>query len=73
VALPLTTKVSREDVFPLRVRVPAGVCSLARDSEILVDQILTWDDAAFRDNLGVLPEAICDEVRRALLEFVELG
>jgi mRNA-degrading endonuclease toxin of MazEF toxin-antitoxin module len=73
VVLPLTTKVSREDVFPLRVRVPAGVCNMARDSEILVDQILAWDNAAFRNDLGVLPEAICDEVRRALLEFLDLG
>lgn len=72
VVLPLTTKVVDEDAFPLRVRIPAGVCGLARDSHILVDQILAWDNELFRRDLGPLPEAVCDEVRRALLEFLDL-
>ena len=72
VVLPLTTNVIREDAFPLRVRVPAGVCGLARASEILVDQILAWDNELFRRDLGPLPEAVRDEVRRALLEFLDL-
>ena len=72
VVLPLTTKVVREDAFPLRVRIPAGVCRLARDSDILVDQILAWDNELFRRDLGPVPEAVRDEVRRALLEFLDL-
>ena len=72
VVLPLTTKVVREDAFPLRVRIPAGVCGLARDSDILVDQILAWDNELFRRDLGAVPEALRDEVRRALLEFLDL-
>jgi mRNA interferase MazF len=72
VVLPLTTKVVHEDAFPLRVRVPAGVCGLARDSDILVDQILAWDNEMFRRDLGPVPEAVRDEVRRALLEFLDL-
>lgn len=72
VVLPLTTKVVHEDAFPLRVRLPAGVCGLARDSDILVDQILAWDNELFRRDLGAVPEAVRDEVRRALLEFLDL-
>jgi mRNA interferase MazF len=72
VVLPLTTKVVREDAFPLRVRIPAGVCGLARESDILVDQILAWDNDLFRRDLGPVPEALRDEVRRALLEFLDL-
>jgi mRNA interferase MazF len=72
VVLPLTTRVVREDVFPLRVRIPAGVCGLARDSDVLVDQILAWDNELFRRDLGPVPEALRDEVRRALLEFLDL-
>ena len=72
VVLPLTTKVVREDAFPLRVRIPAGVCGLTRDSDILVDQMLAWDNALFRRDLGPAPEAVRDEVRRALLEFLDL-
>jgi len=72
VVLPLTTKVVRDDAFPLRVRIPAGVCGLGRDSDILVDQILAWDNELFRRDLGPVPEALRDEVRRALLEFLDL-
>jgi mRNA interferase MazF len=72
VVLPLTTKVVGADAFPLRVRVPAGVCGLKRDSDILVDQILAWDNDLFRRDLGPVPEAVRDEVRGALLEFLDL-
>ena len=72
VVLPLTTKVVREDVFPLRVRIPAGVCGWRRNSDILVDQMLAWDNTLFRRDLGPLPESVRDEVRQALLEFLDL-
>ena len=72
VVLPLTTKVAAGDAFPLRVRIRAGVCRLSKDSDILVDQILAWDNELFRRDLGPLPEALQDEVRRALLEFLDL-
>jgi hypothetical protein len=45
-------------VFPLRVRIPAGVCGLTRDSDIRVDQLLAWDNALFRRDLGPAPEAV---------------
>jgi mRNA interferase MazF len=72
VVLPLTTRIVREDAFPLRVRVPAGVCGLTRDSDVLVDQMLAWDNSLFRRDLGPVPEAIRDEVRRPVLEFLDL-
>jgi mRNA interferase MazF len=72
VVLPLTTHIVKGDAFPLRVRVSAGVCRLTRDSDILVDQILAWDNELFGRDLGPLPEALQDEVRRALMEFLDL-
>src|SRR5262245_54877575 len=72
VILPLTTNVVQGDAFPLRVRVPAGVCQLARDSDVLVDQILAWDNELFRQDLGSLPEPLQDEIRQALLDFLDL-
>ena len=72
VVLPLTTRILREDAFPLRVRIPAGVCGLTRDSDVLVDQMLAWDNALFRRDLGPVPEAVRDDVRRAVLEFLDL-
>jgi mRNA interferase MazF len=73
VVLPLTTRIVQRDTFPLRVRLRAGVCRLAKDSDVLVDQILAWDNDLFRTDLGPLPEALQDEVRRALLEFLDLA
>ena len=70
--LPLTTKIVRGKAFPLRVRVPAGVCRLAKESDVIVDQILAWDNELFSDDLGSLPEPLQDEVRRALLDFLDL-
>jgi len=72
VILPLTTRVTREDAFPLRVRIPAGICRLARESDALVDQILAWDNELFREDLGVLPEALQLDLRQALREFLDL-
>lgn len=72
VILPLTTRVLSEDAFPLRVRVPAGTAGLARESEVLVDQMLAWDNALFREELGLLPEALQMRIRAALLEFLDL-
>ena len=70
--MPTSTRLT-EDAFPLRVRVPAGTCGLAQESDILVDQILSWDNSLFRKDLGPLPEALRDDVRRALREFLDLS
>ncbi|CAN5832974.1 hypothetical protein BH24ACI5_BH24ACI5_18540 [soil metagenome] len=71
VVLPVTTQVVA-NAFPLRVRLPKGTCGLDRDSDVLVDQILAWDNALFRRELGVVPEAVQDEIRTALREFLDL-
>lgn len=73
VVLPLTTKVAAGDAFPLRVRISAGVCGLARDSDVLVDQILAWDNGLFRRDMGAIPDALRDDIRRAVTEFLDLN
>lgn len=72
VILPITSRVVDADAFPLRVRIPAGTCGLRSDSDVLVDQILAWDNDLFRAELGELPEALQDRLREALLEFLDL-
>lgn len=72
VVLPLTTHLVPDDAFPLRVRIPKGTCGLARESDVLVDQILAWDNALFRRDLGPLPGALQQDVRAALREFLDL-
>lgn len=72
VVLPLTTKLAAEDAYPLRVRIPAGVGRLTKASDVLIDQILAWDNDLFGEDLGILPEALQESIRRALLEFLDL-
>lgn len=73
VVIPLTSKtVSEEAAFPLRVRLPTGVCGLKKDSDLMIDQILAWDHDLFREDLGMIPLAFQSRVREALKEFLEL-
>ena len=72
VVLPLTTKVSKEDAFPLRVRIPMGTCGMERDSDVLVDQILAWDNSLFRKELGLLPDGLIEKVTAALKDFLDI-
>ena len=69
--LPLSTRLI-DDAFPLRVRLVKGTCGLAAESDVLVDQILAWDNELFRRDLGELPEALQQDVRAALREFLDL-
>ena len=71
VVLPLSTRLI-DEAFPLRVRLPRGTCGLTAESDVLVDQILAWDNGLFRRDLGELPEALQQDVRAALREFLDL-
>ncbi len=71
VILPLTTKVV-SDAYPLRVRIPAGTCGIAAESDAIVDQILAWDNSLFHKELGLLPEALQEQVKQALLNFLDI-
>lgn len=72
VVLPLTTKLAPQDAFPLRVRIPKGTCGLERESEVLVDQLLAWDNSLFHKELGVLPETLVEKVTAALRDFLDI-
>ena len=72
VILPLTSKIIIGDAFPLRVKIPKGIAGLVSPSDILIDQILAWDNDLFRQELGVLSENIIQEVKKALTDFLDL-
>ena len=72
VIVPLTSRVTAGDTFPLRVRIPAGTAGLEKDSEALIDQLLAWDNRLFAQEIGVLPEALQADMRAAMREFLEL-
>lgn len=71
VILPLTSRVISSDAYPLRVRIPAGVGGLKRDSDALADQILAWNNSLFRKELGWLPAALQDALRRAMIDILD--
>lgn len=72
VVLPLTSKVIAGDLFPLRITIPQGIAGLSKESDILIDQILAWDNSLFRQELGLLPEPLVEKVKAALMEFLDL-
>ena len=71
VVLPLSTRLT-DEALPLRVRLAKGTCGLTAESDVMVDQILAWDNGLFRRDLGELPEALQLDVRAALREFLDL-
>ena len=72
VVLPITTNIVSGNNFPLRVKIPTGTCNLEKDSEAMIDQMLAWDNELFIKDLGIVPEAIQDEIKKALLEFLDI-
>lgn len=72
VVLPLTSKIVAGDAFPLRVRVPQGIAGLTKPSDVLIDQILAWDNSLFCQEMGMLPEFLIEEVKAALRDFLDL-
>lgn len=72
VVVPLTTKITHENAFPLRVRIPRGTCGLTSDSDAMVEQMLAWDNDLFYKDLGILPDEIQEEIKRALVDFFDL-
>ena len=54
------------------MRLAKGTCGLKADSDVLVDQILAWDNDLFRHDLGELPEPVQRDIRDAVREFLDL-
>lgn len=70
--LPLTTKIIDGDTFPLRVRIPKGTAGLTHTSDVLIDQMLAWDNSLFRQEIGTLPESLIDDIKSAIKDFLDL-
>ncbi len=71
VVLPITTNLV-DNAFPLRVRIPKETAGLHKDSDIIVDQILAWDNSLFQSELGQLPEFLIEKTQLALQDFLDL-
>jgi len=71
--IPMTSKIIPGNTFPLRVHIPQGVAGLSHPTDLLIDQVLAWDNSLFRQEMGVLPEYLIDDVKAALVDFLDLS
>ncbi len=71
VILPITTNLIN-NAFPLRVRIPKETAGLHKNSDIIIDQILSWSNSLFQSEMGKLPDFLIDEVKLALSDFLDL-
>ena len=71
VVLPITTKLI-DHAFPLRIRIPKAIAGLHQDSDIIVDQMLAWDNTLFQNEVSKLPDYLIDETKLALQDFLDL-
>ena len=55
IVVPTTTRVVDTDT-PMRLRMPAGIAGLDRDSDALLAQVIAVANESFRKELGVLPD-----------------
>ena len=72
VIIPITTRIIDGDAFPLRVRIAKGTTALKESSDLLIDQILAWDNTLFRREIGPIPQTLRARVKDALREFLDL-
>lgn len=69
VILPITSQNVVKDAYPLRVFLAKGEAGLQKNSMVLVDQFLAWDNERFREKLGELSPTKQDELEHACREF----
>ena len=69
VILPITTKNAADQARPLRVFLAKGEAGLEKNSMVLVDQFLAWDNARFKKHLGDLSDKKRGELESACREF----
>jgi mRNA interferase MazF len=68
---PLTTKTGRPENL-LRVRLSKGEGGVARDSDVMLDQMCAMDNGRFRRRMGQIPGEKMEELRTKLVSLLDL-
>lgn len=63
IVIPATTRLV-EDPGILRLRIEKGQGGLARDSDLLLGQLIAVANESFRQEIGTLPDDLMDEVEK---------
>ncbi len=71
IVIPTTTRLV-EDPGILRLRIEKGQGGLARDSDVLLGQLIAVANESFRQEIGVLPDDLMDEVERRVRIILDL-
>lgn len=71
IVIPTTTRLV-EDPGILRLRIEKGQGGLARDSDLLLGQLIAVANESFRQEIGVLPDDLMDEVGRRVRIILDL-
>ena len=74
VIIPLTTNLvsNISASHPMRLRIPKGIAGIEKDSDLLIDQMTSWDHQLFLKEYGEIPLALQLEIKEAVAEFLEL-
>ena len=71
IVMPITTKLADTET-PLRMRLPAGVAGVDRDSDVLVAQVIAVANESFRKELGTLSNDLVDLLDQKLRAVLTL-
>lgn len=68
--LPVTSSVGK--VYPFEVFLEKGIGNISSDSKVKTNQIRTVDKKRLKERIGKIPEAILNEIEKALKIHLEL-
>lgn len=69
--IPITSK-TMKDSDPIRVNIPIGVAGLIKSSDLMIDQMLSWDHTKIISHIGELPSYLVERTKTAIKEFMDL-
>jgi hypothetical protein len=52
----------------MRLRIPKGIAGIEKDSDLLIDQMTSWDHQSFLKEYGEIPLALQLEIKEAVAE-----
>ena len=71
IVIPTTTRLV-ENPGILRLRIEKGQGGLARDSDLLLGQVIAVANESFRQEIGVLPDIVMNELERRVRIILSL-
>jgi mRNA interferase MazF len=71
IVIPTTTRLV-EDPGVLRLRIRRGVGGVTKDSDLLLGQVIAVANESFRQEIGILPDDVLDEMEKRVRIILNL-